>query len=102
MTMTQPSPRGFFVRFQAARDLVEAELVGLTKALTLLRDERAILGWRLAHELGAHPQVSLEIAAETDVDAEVGASMVFVEALAEANLEGERDVFGFGKTVTRA
>lgn len=95
-------PRAFFVRYQAGRDLTEAELVGLVRGLTLLREERSILGWRLSHEHASHPRVSIEIQAETEIDAQVRASLVFVEALAAARLEEEPDVFRFGESVSRA
>ncbi|MGI8508234.1 MAG: hypothetical protein ACR2MQ_02800 [Gemmatimonadaceae bacterium] len=95
-------PHGFFVRYQAGRELTEAELVGLVRGLTLLREERSILGWRLAHEHASHARVSLEIDAESEVDAQVRASIVFVEALAAARLEDEPDVFRLGETVSRA
>lgn len=95
-------PIGFFVRYQAGRELTEAELVGLVRGLTLLRDERSIVGWRLAHEHASHPRVSLEIDAESEIDAQVRASIVFVEALAAARLEDEPDVFRFGESVSRA
>lgn len=95
-------PHGYFVRYQAGRELAEAELVGLVRGLTLLRDESSILGWRLAHEHASHPRVSLEIEAESEIDAQVRASIVFVEALAAARLEEEPDVFRFGESVSRA
>ncbi len=92
----------FFVRFQATRDLTELELIGVLQGITLLREEQSIRGWRLAHEFGSPPRVSLELEAETDTDAAVKGGMVFVEALAAANLEQERDVFRIGETVSRA
>lgn len=92
----------FFVRFQASRDLDERELAGVLRALVLLREERAILGWRLAHEVGSAPRISLELAAESDADAVVAGGMLFVEVLAAADLERERNVFGPGEVVTRS
>ncbi len=92
----------FFVRFQATRDLSDSELVGVLQGLALLREENSIRGWRLAHEFRNRPRVSLELEAETDTDAAVKGSIVFVEALAAAHLEGERDVFRIGETVSRA
>lgn len=92
----------FFVRFQATRDLTEAELIGVLQGLALLREEQSIRGWRLAHEFGSPPRVSLELEAATDTDAAVMGGIVFVEALAAAKLEDERDVFRIGETVSRA
>lgn len=94
-------PRGFFVRFQATRELTDAELIGIVTGLALLRDESSILGWRLAHEFASHPRVSLQLDAESEADAVVQANVLFVEALAAAQLEDERDVFQLGETVTR-
>lgn len=92
----------FFVRFQATRELNEREMLGVLRALMLLREERAILGWRLAHEIGTVPRISLELAAESDADAIVAGGMLFVEVLAAADLERERNVFGRGEVVTRS
>lgn len=92
----------FFVRFEATRDLDESEMVGVMKALVLLRDEGAILGWRLAHEVRSTPRISLELDAESDTHALVNGNMVFVEVLAGANLEGQRDVFQAGEVVWRS
>ena len=92
----------FFVRFQASRDLNEREMMGVLKALVLLREENAILGWRLAHEVGAAPRISLELAAESEADAVVAGGMLFVEVLAAADLERERDVFSRGEVVSRS
>lgn len=91
----------FFVRFQATRNLDETEMVGALKALVMLREERAILGWRLAHEVRMAPRISLELSADTDTHALVNGNMVFVEVLAGANLEGQRDVFSPGVVVWR-
>lgn len=92
----------FFVRFQATRDLTEAELIGVLQGLALLREEQSIRGWRLAHEFRSPPRVSLQLEAETDSDAAAKGGILFVEALAAANLEDERDVFRLGETVSRA
>lgn len=92
----------FFVRFRASRELTESESVGVIRALYLLRDERAILGWRMAHEVRNMPSISLELAAESDADAVVTGGMVFVEVLAAADLERERDVFSRGEVVSRS
>lgn len=92
----------FFVRFEATRNLDESEMIGVMKALVLLREERAILGWRLAHEVHSTPRISLELEAESDTHAVVNGNMVFVEVLAGANLEGQRDVFTPGQVVWRA
>lgn len=93
---------GYFVRYQAERQLTESELVGLVRGLTLLRDENSILGWRLAHEHAGTPRVSIEIRAEDETDAQVKTSLVFVEALAAARLDEEAGVFTLGETVARA
>lgn len=98
---TSSSPRGYFVRYQAGRELTEEELVGLVRGLSLLREERSILGWRLANEQDSAPRVSIEMEAESEVDAQVRASLVFVEALAAARLEDEPNVFTFGESVSR-
>ncbi len=92
----------FFVRFQSTRDLSDEELGGALKGLALLREEGSILGWRLAHEVGRSPLISLEVEAESDSDAAVEGGMVFVEVLAAAGLEGQREVFQRGEAVTRA
>lgn len=92
----------FFVRFRASRALSESESVGVVRALHLLKEERAILGWRMAHEVRSMPSISLEVAADSDADAVVAGGMLFVEVLAAADLERERDVFGPGEVVTRS
>lgn len=92
----------FFVRFRASRALTDSESVGVVRALHLLKEERAILGWRMAHEVRSMPSISLEVSAETDADAVVTGGMLFVEVLAAADLERERDVFGAGEVVSRS
>ncbi len=92
----------FFAWFQATRDLSETELMGIVRGLALLRDERSISGWRLSHERDSYPRVSLEVEAETDADAVVRASMMFVEAASAADLEGEAGVFDFVEVTRRA
>lgn len=95
-------PRVFFAWFQATRDLTEAELLGIVRGLSLLKEEHSVNGWRLSHERDSAPRVSLEVEAETDADAVVQASMLFVEAASAAGLEEEAAVFAFAEVTPRA
>jgi hypothetical protein len=99
LTMTISST--FFAWFQAERELTADELAGIVRGLALLREEQSIYGWRITQAPDVPPNVALELTAENETDASIRASIMFVEAVSAAGLEGETGVFGFAEAALR-